>query len=87
MSIVILKHDNTVTNIDQISDYPQHVQKVGPGPDTTRYPNSGPASVGVTMPWTGGWADNQSLRANNATPGRSAEIPMGNGLIPGVTRR
>ena len=87
MSIVILKHNNQVTNIDQVSNYPQHIQKVGPGPDITQYPNNGPASPGVIMPWTSGWADNQSLRANNATPGRSAILPGGNGTVPGVTRK
>ena len=86
MSIVLLKHDMTVTNFDQLTAI-QIEQKAGPGPDTTRYPNNGPASPGVVMPWTGGWSDNQSIRANNALSGRSAELPMGNGPIPGVTRR
>lgn len=85
MSIVILKHDMTVTNYDQQTPV-QILDEVGPGPDTTRYPNNGPASAGVIMPWAGGWTDNQALRANNALPGRSADLPMGNGPVPGVTR-
>jgi hypothetical protein len=86
MSIIVMKSDATnVTNLDQVTDTPL-THKQGVGPETTEYPNSGPVISGPTMPWQGGFKDT-GLRSNNATPGRSADLPMGNGPVPGVTRK
>jgi uncharacterized protein YraI len=83
MSIVILKSNMVdVRNADTETN-PTIFNMQGSGPDSNRYPNNGPAPAGVTMPNQGGWKDSQSIRSNNATPGRSADLPMGNGPIPG----
>jgi hypothetical protein len=83
MSIVVLKSNMTgVTNLDTVTDTPL-IKKVGAGPDTAMYPNSGPAPQGVTMPFAGGYKDSQSIRTTNTPSGRSADLPMGNGPVAG----
>lgn len=83
MSMVVLKSDAlTVTKLDQETDVPI-IKAQGAGPDTKMYPNSGAAPAGSTMPWNGGWKDGQGVRSNNAQQGRSAELPLGNGPVPG----
>jgi len=83
MTMIVLKPDLTsLTHLDQLTATPL-IKAVNDGTPDVQYPNSGPAVAGPVMPWAGGWNGGNNVRPNNATPGRSAGIPMGNGPVPG----
>lgn len=89
----VLKHDNTVVNLDAL-DAIFDTNANGFGPETTRNPDmAGPVPAAQNgMAWNRGYFQGQDLRSSstgNATvgTGRSGDLPMGNGPIAGVTRR
>jgi len=88
----ILKHDNTVVNLDALSPI-FDTNANGFGPETTRNPDlvSG-VKAGMDMPWNGGYKQSQDLRGSSTglphiKLGRSGVLPVGNATLPGVTTR
>ena len=89
----VLKHDNTVVNLDAL-DPIFDTNANGFGPETTRNPDmvSGVKPSQFGMAWNRGYYQNQDLRSSttglpHVSEGRSGKLPVGNAPLAGVTRR
>ena len=89
----ILKHDNTVVNLDALSPI-YDTNANGFGPETTRNPDlvSGVKPSQHGMAWNRGYFQNQDVRGSSTglphvKVGRSGVLPAGNATLPGVTTR
>ncbi len=87
----VLKHDQTVTNLDSLSAI-FDTNANGFGPEGTKNPDmAGPVPGSQHgMAWNRGYFQNQGIRSSstgNATvsTGRSGKLPVGNATLPGVT--
>jgi hypothetical protein len=89
----ILKHDNTVVNLDALSPI-YDTNANGFGPETTRNPDlvSGVKASQHGMAWNRGYFQSQDIRGSSTglphvKLGRSGVLPVGNATLPGVTTR
>ena len=89
----ILKHDNTIVNLDALTDI-RDTNANGFGPEATRNPDlvAGVKPSQAGMMWNRGYFQSQDIRGTttglpHVKEGRSGSLPVGNSTLPGVTTR